>query len=207
MNAIPTTGLAIRHTSMLLQKAGLTEDEADRFIDRLTREAAAANLANESERLEFIEQELARLELRQRNDTLKSANLRNLIIGVVGGVAGNYLTRGIDYVAQRTPTIFPPTPRVENQEALETIRIEWAGAQVSSKMPDVADAMYRALKIHEQRDGSINPLTAVDRCLPGRRWYAARPARRSPSGGADAAAGCGTVPECQNTAGIHSCSA
>jgi tetratricopeptide (TPR) repeat protein len=161
MNAVSPTQLAIRHTRMLLIKVGLNEDETDRFLARLTKEAAESNLQDQNERLSFVEQELGRLEAKQSKDTLKSQTLRNPIVGAVGGVAGNYLTRGIDLVVANAPVVLPPTPPVANQQALEAIRIEWAGGRLTAGIPDMADAWYRALKIHEGRDGSINPVTAV----------------------------------------------
>lgn len=57
MNAIPPTHLAVRHTRMLLVTAGLHEDEADRFMERLTKELTSGALKSEDQRHLFIERE------------------------------------------------------------------------------------------------------------------------------------------------------
>jgi tetratricopeptide (TPR) repeat protein len=162
MNAIPPTHIAVRHTRLLLVKAGLTEDEADRLINRLTTELISGTLDGKSERLAFIEQELARLEDAQHRGSKGPGDLRNLIISIVGGVGGTYLTRAIDKLTNNTSSeILPPSSTLDREHA-EIIRIEWAGSKLScpayeSMMP----ALRHALQYHERQVGTIDKTTAV----------------------------------------------
>jgi tetratricopeptide (TPR) repeat protein len=155
MNAIPPTSLPIRYTRMLLIKTGLTEDEADKLIERIAADAAATGTRDNSQRLAIIEQELAKLA------SIKTGRISStVVIGAISGVAGNYLTRGIDWAVGNLPTL-KPTESLPNQSGIELIRAEWAGCRLQGEPPELRWLLTRAMKVHEERDGSINPLTAL----------------------------------------------
>ncbi len=154
MNAIPPTNMAIRYTRMLLIKTGLREAEADQLIERIAAEASAYGVTDESERLAFIEHELDKLK------SVKSGRLsRDLIIGTIGGVVGNYVTREIDKIVIHPEPPSPPISPPVNHRAIPTIRAEWAGCN-PDVIPDFRGHWTWALKVHERRGGPVNLMAA-----------------------------------------------
>jgi hypothetical protein len=138
MNALPPKPLAVDQTRKLLIKAGLREDEADRFLSRLTDELSAGAMKHEGERLTFIERELARLEVSRHRAPTSSGDMRTALIGIASGVAANFLTDAIkseisDGRVEVLPPLSQPAPQ-KIQHPATIIQIEWAGARLPAQM-------------------------------------------------------------------------
>src|SRR4029077_19857574 len=87
MSKLPRSNLAVRHTRMLLIKAGLSEDETDAFLKRLADEFAGGRDKDEASRLKFIERELAEIKESQRKAPGRVENIiTNIVSGIPSGV-------------------------------------------------------------------------------------------------------------------------
>jgi hypothetical protein len=80
--------IAMRHVRMLLIRAGLSETDADAFLEWLEAELVAGHLEDREARLKLIERELAELSSSQR---ISKAILTDLAISIASGIASNAL--------------------------------------------------------------------------------------------------------------------
>jgi hypothetical protein len=98
---------------MLLIKAGLSEAEADAFLDRLRAEFAAGHLEEQEALQQLIQRELGEM---KRNQRISPGWLGAIITSIISGVASNFLYDGLKSRFEsgptdgRTPTVNPSLP-------------------------------------------------------------------------------------------------
>jgi hypothetical protein len=76
---------------MLLVRAGLSEDESDRFLERLGDDLHAGKLEDQDARLKFIEAELAQIQDWQHAQPKPPSDVRIAVVAVITGLFTNAL--------------------------------------------------------------------------------------------------------------------
>ena len=154
--------IATRHLRMLLVKQGLTEDEADAFIQHLPKEFRSGCLYSEASLRVSVDAYLARLAAKRSiPDRLKEA-LWTLLIGAAGSALWDLLKAEIEsQIGTNGPTI-PSEHGIEvPQKWNGEILIEW-GLQSPSPQPTGEEqCLRRSLELREHRYGRFHQKVAV----------------------------------------------
>jgi hypothetical protein len=162
MTAPAGSHIALRHARLLLVKAGLSEEEADRFLRRISEEVVSGKLESQETRLEFIENQLAQI---------KSPGVATTAITAVAtGLFANALYDIIKAGVQGVKPEAPPAPPDE----VDIIQIEWAEIRLPKKSYELEGALRSALKTREQKHGTFDKrvavyLDAIAMCLDAKR--------------------------------------
>jgi len=149
---------AIRHTRMLLIKIGLSEEEADAFLDRLSEEFSEGLIDDERTRFAFIEREIAQLAKNERSKTTNVARMRDAICAIVLGAAGSALW---DLLKAE----FGNRQPVDSAKCPES----WSGnLLIECAVPETLEGWHkgealfrRALELRERRYGTLDMRTAI----------------------------------------------
>jgi tetratricopeptide (TPR) repeat protein len=159
MNAFTEHHVAVKAIRVLLIKSGLTEEEADSFLDRIADEFAEGQLEAEDARLKAIQCALADIREHQRTTPGRA---EMALTGLATGVVGSLVAAKLYDAFKSEPTIIPPAPPVLTPgDSRTTIQIEWAAGSVKIDTAKQIAGMRRALRWHEQHYGTIDNGTAI----------------------------------------------
>lgn len=155
MNDFPRSHLAVRHTRMLLIRAGLNEDEADTFLDRLANELTSGRIGTDEAWRTFVERELAEIKENQRKAT---GTVKPAIVGLVTGLASSAL---YDLLKSQLRSTEPPVTRAIQYDWQDIVQIEWASTKPATKSTEGETLLKRALQICEQQRGTFDKAAAI----------------------------------------------
>jgi tetratricopeptide (TPR) repeat protein len=155
MTKRPRASLAIRHNRMLLIRGGLSEDEADAFLDRLADEFAAGRPRDQNAQLRFIERELADVKKAQLE---APGRIELAITAVVTGVASSWLYE-LSKSQLGTEELAPA--RSVDQDSEDAIRIEWAGIKPPEITLQFLPYVEKALQRRSSRRGALDKQAAI----------------------------------------------
>jgi hypothetical protein len=144
---------------MLLVRAGLSEDESDRFLERLGDDLHAGKLEDQDARLKFIEAELAQTQDWQHAQPKPPSDVRIAVVAVITGLFTNAL-----YDIVKGPAIRVADDLFAAQsedEVAEVIQVEWADLPLPRRSLAVEPTLTTALQIREQRQGTVDRRTAL----------------------------------------------
>ena len=157
MGRLPRSHLAVRHTRALLIRAGLRDDEADAFLERLADEFAAGRLETEDLRLGFIERELAEIRENQRKSP---GRIEGVITNIASGVASTAL---YELLKSQLGSSKPAIVQAPQHDWEEIIQIEWADTHPAMASLKEDRPLRRALQIRQERHGTFDKRTAIYR--------------------------------------------
>jgi hypothetical protein len=144
-----STHIALRHARLLLVKAGLSEDEADRFLGRISEEVVSGKLEGQETRLAFIENQVAQI----KTPGVATTAIAAVATGLFTNALYDIIKAGVQGIK---PEAQPPTP-----DEVDIIQIEWADIRLPKKSYEIEGALRAALKIREQQHGTLDKRVAV----------------------------------------------
>jgi tetratricopeptide (TPR) repeat protein len=165
-NVFDKSRIAVRQTRMLLVKAGLREEEADVFLDCLSKEFVAGSVQNEESRRAFVESYLANLGYEKHQRPTSLARMKEAIWAILLGAAGSALwdflraefqSKAIDDAIEKPSQGTVQMPGQWQGELL----IEWELKTHDPSFSSSEQCLRRALEIREQNYGRFDRRTAV----------------------------------------------
>jgi hypothetical protein len=142
-----------RLTRAVLIKAGLAEDDADKFMGRLTADVLAGKTSQQGKH-EAIERQLA--QLAQLQAAAKPKLSRDLTVAIAGAaiwdMMKSFFTGG--------PEPPPDKPKIESEPG-DIIMVDWAGARISWDIKNAEKSFERGQWCRRQSHGTIDPKLAV----------------------------------------------
>lgn len=154
--------IATRHLRMLLIKQGLSEDEADAFIEHLSMEFRSGCIHSKASLRAGVDAYLGRLATKRSiPDRLKEA-LWTVLIGAAGSALWDMLKAEIESLLG---TNGPTVPSKRGVEVLQKwngeILIEWGLEPRSPQPASEEQCLRRSLELRERRYGRFHQKVAV----------------------------------------------
>jgi len=167
--------IAVRQLRLMLIKVGLTEGEADAFLEQLREDFTHANLESEDARLRFCEQQIRKIVTSRSGVSGRLEGVQESFKAIVQGLAAAALWELIK--AEYGNVTAPQTSLALRDNFLRRWTVEWIGFPPPGYDWKVGERVLRlALEVVERNSGfqderTAQMLTGLGRCLDGQQRY------------------------------------